>query len=524
MAVMTFLLSLSASPGNSQEVIKIAILPIAIHSLENLDPVKEGLMDMLSTRINIVGRIIVIEKIEVKKAIAGVEGEMSLEDAKKIGLKVSADYVLFGSLTKMGESISIDTKLLEMKSGKIVSFIPVQSKGLDGIVPKMDEISQKVHERILGPAAVIVARPQPEKESPPPPPVVRVPEPRPEVAGPKEPEKTTPRIAQDFWMSQALPFEVKGMGIGDIDGDGKNEIVLIDRNNVWIYRWAGELQLIKKVPGHSYHEYLAVDVADVNKNGKAEIFVTSMKKYKPDSFVLEHDRGEFKMIASNLDWYFRIVDLPQQGRTLLGQQSGLENPFYGPIYEMGWDGKQYLRRKKLSYPKNMNIYGLAVVQFNESGPEHYIYLDESQFLTMVSPNGEVLWKSSERFGTNNFIIGKPKITTSWVQESDWIPVNLRILIDGQGKKEIVLPYNSSLTGQFIKRVKFYNKGEIQRFSWNGTVLEVSWRSKEIGGYIADCQMEDVDGDQKKELVGALALWGEPSLTRPSRSAIVVSKQ
>jgi len=522
--LIIFLLFLYPSLGNSQQTVKIAILPFAINSLENLDPLKEGLMDMLSSRIHVEWKVTVLDKLDIKRAADEIKGEIGLEAAKKVGHRVGADFVLFGSLTKVGENVSLDGNLVDLKSGKIISVIFVQGQGLDHIVPKVGEFAQKVHEKILG-QPVQTAKAQPAEERPPVPPAAPIPAPREDAPLLKSLEATPSRITQDFWMSEALPLEVKGMGLGDVDGDGKNEIVLIDRNNLWIYRWEGEMKLMKKIPGHISRENLAVDLADINKNGKAEIFVTSLRKNKLESFVLEHEQGEYKIIASDLDWHLRIVDLPQQGVTLLGQQSSLDNPFYGPIHEMGWDGKEYVKRKKLSFPKNMNIYGLAVVQFRDGGPVHYLYIDEGQYLTLVSQEGKVLWKSNNRFGTNNFIIGKPKITTSMVEESDWIPVNARVLVeDIKGKKEVFLPHNSSLSGQFIKKVKLYNKGEIQRLSWNGTIMDLNWRSKEIGGYIADCQIADLDGDQKKELVGAVVLWGDLSLTGSNRSAIVAYKQ
>ena len=520
--VLLLLFSLSPLVGNSQEIIKIAILPVTMHSLENLEPLKEGLVDMLSSRIDLEGKIIVIEKEEVRKAVAGVKEDMNQAVAREVGLKVGADYVLFSSLTKLGEAVSLDAKLIELKTGKVASTIFVQSKSLDEIVPKVGEFAQKVQEKILG-HPIEMARPL--EAQPPARTAAPIPAPLAEAPAAKALETKPSRITQDFWMSQALAFEVKGMGVGDVDGDGKNEIVLIDSHNVWIYRWEGELRLVKKIPGDTYHDYLAVDVADVNKNGQAEIFVTSMWKTKLESFVLEHDRGDFKIIASNLDWHLRIVDLSQQGSTLIGQQSSLDNPFYGPIYELGWDGKQYLKKRKLSFAKAMNIYGLAEVQFKDGGPARYLYIDGNQYLTLVSQEGKVLWQSNDRFGTNNFIIGKPKITTSMVEESDWIPVNVRILVkDGGGQREILLSHNYSMTGQFIKRFQLYNRGEIQRFSWNGTILDMTWRSKEIGGYIADCQFQDVDGDQKKELVGAVALWRDVNLTGSKQSAVVVFKQ
>ena len=73
---------------------------------------------------------------------------------------------------------------------------------------------------------------------------------------------------KEFWMSQKIPTEFKGMDIGDVNNDGLNEIVAIDKNNVYIYQKAEkELKLLEKIKGNSYDNYIAVDVADINKDG-----------------------------------------------------------------------------------------------------------------------------------------------------------------------------------------------------------------------------------------------------------------
>ncbi len=42
-----------------------------------------------------------------------------------------------------------------------------------------------------------------------------------------------------------------GMDIGDVDNDGKNEIVIIDMSNIMIYRKEGNsLKLFKKFPAN----------------------------------------------------------------------------------------------------------------------------------------------------------------------------------------------------------------------------------------------------------------------------------
>ena len=76
-----------------------------------------------------------------------------------------------------------------------------------------------------------------------------------------------------------------------------------------IYQKKGnDFVLLQKIPGKSSENYLAVDVADINRNGVKEIIVTSMTRNMVDSFVLEYRDGKFVKIASNLPWYMRVID------------------------------------------------------------------------------------------------------------------------------------------------------------------------------------------------------------------------
>lgn len=52
---------------------------------------------------------------------------------------------------------------------------------------------------------------------------------------------------KEFWMSQKIPTEFKGMAVGDVNNDGINEIVAIDKNSIYIYKKADkELVLLQK--------------------------------------------------------------------------------------------------------------------------------------------------------------------------------------------------------------------------------------------------------------------------------------
>ena len=93
----------------------VAVLPFTVHSAENIDYVRQGIWDMLSSRITVVGKIDVISKEAILQAIKEHEGkDLSSADVSGLGKKLNADYAVYGSITKIGNSISIDGKLIDI--------------------------------------------------------------------------------------------------------------------------------------------------------------------------------------------------------------------------------------------------------------------------------------------------------------------------------------------------------------------------------------------------------------------------
>ena len=115
----------------------------------------------------------------------------------------------------------------------------------------------------------------------------------------------------EFINKEQFPYEVVDFDVGDIDGDGNNEYVLIDSNRVMVYKqkkgWLKKITQIrvKKRVNH----FLGVDVGDINGNGRDEIFVTNQRDDKLESFALELTRGKkrLKHVWKNANLYFRII-------------------------------------------------------------------------------------------------------------------------------------------------------------------------------------------------------------------------
>jgi TolB-like protein len=510
------------------EPLKVALLPVAINSPEDLQYLRQGVYAMFSSRVELPGRVVVMERAAVKKAVAQFPGEIDSETARKIGETLGADFVVFGSLTKLGDSASLDLRVMEVKGGKPASSVYVQARKLEEIIAQMDDLARKVDERILGyslspPAEKAVVAEKPAEAPKALAAIPAVPQAVPQAA----PQSPLPgfrpmqpgREQYEFWRSQAFPIQIVGMGIADLDGDGRNEVALIDSKNLYIYRWEKDFPLLKKIEGGRLSQNLAVEVGDVRKTGKAEIFVTAMAGQQFVSFVVVYQDGDYKVIARDLEWFFRIIDWGDRGKVLLGQGKGREEGLVWPVYEMVWDGKTYKDSAAAKLPRRLGINGLCT--FAYEGKTYFAYIDTDFRLKVMNEKGKVVWSSKDTYGSENSVrVKRMPMATGYQEADDELFVNVRLLSQGN---EVFILKNLGLIGEFFKRARSYSKGEVQRFAWTGAMLQETWKSQEISGYMADMQIQGLNRGGEKTLVLAVNLPSESWLGGGKASALMISR-
>ncbi|HUL20685.1 MAG TPA: hypothetical protein VLZ10_04470, partial [Thermodesulfobacteriota bacterium] len=203
--VLAFILVLPASSftqtRDPNKVYKVAILPFMIHSQENLDYLREGINDILTSRITVEERVVVIDRSIVERAFYE-EKPMRLDEAAaaKIGTRIGADYVVFGSITKIGDYISLDARLISITEEKPPVTVYTQQKGIDDVMVKIGDFAQDIGFKILGRRTAIGRPGEPKGSS-------------------KGGMERFERASVNYKKSQTFRFEIKGLDIGDVDGD-----------------------------------------------------------------------------------------------------------------------------------------------------------------------------------------------------------------------------------------------------------------------------------------------------------------
>lgn len=541
-----FLLLTNSGPSLAKDKYNIAVLPFTVHSGENLDYIRQGVRDMLSSRLSYHDRLVLTNKEAVAKLLQDKK-DLSAADIRELGRVLEADYVVWGSITKIGANLSLDGRLFDVAAEKSVLSDFYQCNSFDDVIPKLNEFAQNINSHILGSAPDFSGQTA---------------QTRPGAAGSGREEqiikamKSSPRGTltsalntefinapqhpggkTGFWMSQKIPMRFRGMDIGDVNNDGLNEMVVISDHSIGIYQKQGNtLTSLKTIDGKAYNTYLSVDIADVTGNGIPNIIVTSLNRSYLNSFILEYKDGKYDTVATNIPYFLRVITMPDSSVVLMGQPLGMnEDPFDTPIYEMVWRNGALKTDKKMMIPEGLSVYSVSIVNFTGSGADKVLALDNndhlcvyertSKHLSEVNAFGgskELLYRTEEVFGGTNNIFDLPDKKTSGNIIKDNYYVNLRtfeINADDEGKKQLIVVKNISSTGRYMKNTTMFTSGEIYNLEWDGMGFVENWRTRKINGYIADYQIKDIDNDGQKELVLALVMASSGFLRKEGAIAV-----
>jgi hypothetical protein len=337
-------------------------------------------------------------------------------------------------------------------------------------------------------------------------------------------KRKIPSLSGKVNRSRNIPGEVISVAAGDTDRDGKPEVVAAYSDSIVIYRVAGE-DLVEKarIPeggGGLFH----VDVADVNRNGIAEIVAVRFLSGTAVSDVWEFDGKQYRRIANDIPYFLRTVDMGPDGIVLVAQESDPATIFKGPIFRIHRNrhgqGGLSGRSAPLSLPADTWIYSFVPVKYR--GGLRYVSLGEGDRLLLLDGKGGKLWESIDAVsGTGQSleasVAGLPGPSGERNARRLFLPGRLFAAdLDGDRNDEIVVANNIVSAGGFFENLRIFTNAELLCFGQNSDSLELAWRTPQIESPAMDAFLDIQPGGKsprigvasrdKSKILGKFGEW------------------
>jgi hypothetical protein len=382
-----------------------------------------------------------------------IESALQEQNLKKLLGKVHVDFILVPSVRTVKNKMALNYKLISTQDGSLKKQADIMSDDL----PAADAPIEREH-------------------------------------GTQTSFKKKNELFQ-FIGKQEFPYEIVDFDVGDLNGDGKNEFILIDRYRIMIYENnKGHLKKISQVKTNKIaNHFHAVDVGDINGNGRDEIFVTNQVGDKLQSFALETKpkKKGFHYVWKDANLYFRIIRPMDKGPILMSQSPGFRDPFHGPINKIIYKNGKYEQGPKLNTPDiygvNFILYGLTQKDLNGNGQQETLVLDNNYHLRVYSAQGRLVVKSSDYYGHDPRLIsvGVKDDVSGAIEQGASVRFKGRLeFVKVGGDSYLLLPVNNNTGGGYLDRLVVVENSGLALLKLTGEGFSKAYESSKQKGFLA----------------------------------------
>ena len=129
--IFSLLACLLTDVAFAQQTVRVIILPFKIHAQEELSYLQKQIPQAIKTQLEQEGaKVLIIDQESLESRNMQAD---NLKDIREIGLQIGTDYVVWGSLTWIGQNFSLDAKLLSPAEGEKTQVFSAEGEGVENL-------------------------------------------------------------------------------------------------------------------------------------------------------------------------------------------------------------------------------------------------------------------------------------------------------------------------------------------------------------------------------------------------------
>jgi TolB-like protein len=514
---------LFAPTAMAKTVKHFAVTPFVVNGPDKYQYLSDGIQDMLGSRLHWTGSYEAVGKDKVRAALGGEP--VTDGNAQAMLTKLGVDYIIFGSLTILGNSCSVDIRVMDASGKATPKTAQVE---LDRVIPVLENMASSINAEVFGRedsgGMSADSGDQPRRVNAMNPMLVH----------------NEPTADQEFYLnpqfryagdesasgrlrSPTLPYVGSSMVVADIDGDGLNEAVIASGDKLHAYRFNAQNQM-EPLGEHalgSNLEVLRLSILDMNRDGLPEIVVSAvsnpvgagddernintMLANTPSTYIMSFSNGRFERQGEPVRLFMSTAIVPPNfSPILVGQQKGSKELFSQSVHEVVKMGGEYTLGGGLLLPPEGNVYNFTYLQ--QEGADYRIVLtNRKDKLNVYSRAGEPLYTTDKVFSGSSLGLVSPYTSVGMrdklmMKDPYYVPLRLVPFdLNKDGTAELLANHPVSVAAQFFTRYRYFPQGEIHCMSWDGVGLSLNWKTRRIKGSVVDYGVADINNDGISDL-------------------------
>lgn len=431
-------------------------------------------------------------KDELKVTLQGLlASRLNAKQVQLVEKPDSAELLLTGSYALFGKMFSIDVLLKNALNGTMTKVFE-QGENQDDLIPAFGRLAQKL-ERELAIAQPLAAAPPTLVPSPAYTPAVAKIEAPVAVYKVETPVVTVEegyvvksgipdRNTPGSWTSEPMIGVFTSIALGRSLPSGEREIFVAGAQSIRYLRKGTELKQIAEITIPVSAKILAIDSADLDRDGIPEIYVTIVDRKTVSSRVYQPSDKGMELIADNQPWLYRGIGHDLKERTIFVQGVSSTGEYFSGVSELVKTGQRFETVNSRKLPRSGNIFNFTRFR-DASGTEKWVVMDEDGYLKIYAADGSELWKSSDKYGGSETYFNYESVAQLRAKGNiyrwNFLEQRITALQDGT----LIVPRNE---GTFsIGNNRSYNKHSLFGLQWSGSLLREAWHTRQTPSYLAD---------------------------------------
>ena len=504
------------------------VLPFTVNAPQNYDYLSKAVPATIQGKLNRPG-VLDVRSGQTKAATA--------KDAGKALRSSGADTAIWGSVSVMGNEATVEINSVD-KSGK--TWTRTAQSPVSELTGTVQKLSAQMGQEVFGlsqsmrtpgstaasasragvPGGDIITNETGQQQ------VYLNPQFRYQGAGANDGSRL---------RTQRLKYAMTDMAVGDFNGDGKNEVAILDDHNLRIYSWPvnGQLKLLDETVISRSNNNFSMRPIDLDRDRAMELVVATYEEdsNRPYAYIFSFKGNRLKLFAERIPYFVSVMRVPPTySPVLVGQGWDSVKLFAPGVRTMTKAGGKYALGTRLDLPSGATVFNCAWIPPSRSNKsELLVMLTDDERLKLFQGHGNTLIHTTmERFsGSSSGMDHYKGMPGLGVDKNYQLPSKyyapMRLIaadIGNTGEYTLLVNKPISTAAQIFDRYRYFPQGEVHALYWDGVGLGLKWKTRRIRGSVAQIDLADVNNDGVLDLV--VGLNTSPDLGVGSRQCMITA--